>query len=244
MKAWLPLRLSALLLGLLWASMLCTRADAQDWITRFESKILDFEALAPPPPGGMVVAGNSNIVYWPNLESDLAPLPAIKRGFGGSTTEELDYYLDRLVLSNKPASVVICEGENDFGVGDDESDIAAHHAEIIERIHAFDPKIRIYVIGLKPSPYRWDRWARYQATNVLLKDVCSKATLCTYIPPPAGLLGSDGKPIASLYRDDRLHLNAAGYVVWTAAIRPILIAGETKGARTPASPSRFDAHRP
>jgi lysophospholipase L1-like esterase len=240
----------SVLLGLIGTTILCTTARAQDtavlaqdWITRYESKILAFEALPLPPPGGMVVAGNSNIVMWPNLEADLAPLPAIKRGFGGSTTAELAYYLDRLVLGNKPASVVICEGENDFGVGDDESDIAARHAEIIERIHAFDPKIRIYVIGLKPSPYRFDRWDLYQATNALLEDVCAGAPPCTYIPPPAGLLDNNGKPIPSLYLDDQIHLNAAGYAVWTAAIRPILVAGETKAARTPVSPPGFNAHK-
>jgi lysophospholipase L1-like esterase len=242
MKAMPAMRRSTVLLGLVLTTLLCTAAEAQDWITRFEDKIRAFEALPAPPPGGMVVAGNSNIVLWETLESDLAPLPAIRRGFGGSTTEELDYYLDRLVLSNKPASVVICEGENDFGVGDDESDIAANHAKIIERIHAFDPKVRIYVIGLKPSPYRFDRWDRYEATNVLLEETCGKSPLCTYIPPPAGLLDSSGKPIRSLFRDDEIHLNAAGYAVWTAAIRPVLIAGESKAGRTPASPSGLNAH--
>lgn len=245
-------RHSTLLLALVCTGMFCAAAQGQvevqvqlpDWITRFESKILAYEKLPLPAPGGIVVVGNSNIALWDTLKADLAPLPAINRGFGGSTTEELDHYLERLVLRNKPAAVVICEGENDFGVGDTESDIAAHHAQVIEHIHAFDPKIRVYVIGLKPSPYRWDRWPRYQATNALLEDVCDKAPLCTYIPPPSGLLGSDGKPNPSLYRDDQLHLNAAGYAVWTAAIRAALIAGEGTTARTPTAPARLNARAP
>jgi lysophospholipase L1-like esterase len=36
------------------------------------------------------------------------------------------------------------------------------------------------------------------------------------------LLGPDGRPRDELFLQDKLHLNPAGYAVWTAALAPVL----------------------
>ena len=36
------------------------------------------------------------------------------------------------------------------------------------------------------------------------------------------LLGADGKPRADLLKEDGLHLNEAGYEIWTKILTPIL----------------------
>ena len=41
------------------------------------------------------------------VRNDLAPLDVIPRGFGGSSADDLDYYLDRIVLKYAPRAVAI-----------------------------------------------------------------------------------------------------------------------------------------
>jgi lysophospholipase L1-like esterase len=45
-----------------------------------------------------------------------------------------------------------------------------------------------------------------------------------FIDMTAAILGAGGKPDRSLFRIDRLHPNTRGYAVWTAKIKPILLA--------------------
>jgi len=37
------------------------------------------------------------------------------------------------------------------------------------------------------------------------------------------MLGPDGKPKPDIFVEDQLHMNAAGYAIWTEVIRPYLI---------------------
>lgn len=215
-------------------------AVPQDWITRFESSILKFEALPMPAEQQIVVTGNSNVLMWSSVTEALAPLPVIARGFGGSTTEELHYYLDRIVLAYKPRAVIIHEGENDHVEGYSPSDIAQRHADVIARIKAQDESTRVYVIGLKPSPQRDNLWSRFQETNAALEAMCAVDNRCLYIPPPAGLLDANGEPRPELYRDS-LHLNQAGYEVWNAAIAPVILEAELGASRVPNPPGNFES---
>jgi hypothetical protein len=37
------------------------------------------------------------------------------------------------------------------------------------------------------------------------------------------MLGNDGKPIDSIFLDDKLHMKANGYHIWQKAIQPALL---------------------
>jgi lysophospholipase L1-like esterase len=156
------------------------------------------------------------------IAKDLAPLPIIERGFGGSTSEELRYYLGRIVLPYDPRAVVICEGENDYGRGYTPQQIADIQADIIAKIRKQRASTAIALIALKPSPARMSKWPEFKQTNTLLKSVCSKVGNCLFIDTQKVLLDSNGQPKTALYRDDRIHLNADGYKAWTGVIRPAL----------------------
>ena len=84
---------------------------------RFEDEISAFEAadsLAMPAPGSVLFVGSSSIRFWNTLEEDMAPLPVINRGFGGSTFDDLLFYMDRIVMPYQPSAVVLYEGDNDI----------------------------------------------------------------------------------------------------------------------------------
>lgn len=209
------------------------------WITRYEDKILAFEAQPFPAPNGAVFAGNSNFTLWGTMLADLSPIPVIKRGFGGSTTVELRYYMDRMMLPYGAKTFVICEGENDFGRGYNEQGITEEHKKVITKIRAHRADSDIVIIALKPSPLRWYQWNRFQATNNLLKTYCDSLNRCLYIDTHQVLL-KNGAPDPLLFRDDQLHMNAAGYVKWTGVIKPAIQAFMTQKKPMPPTNVRVD----
>ena len=94
-------------------------ASAQTVTPCCSSEIKAFEsqdASFPPPPGAVEIVGSSTIRLWGSVRNDLAPLEVIPRGFGGSSADDLDYYLDRIVLKYAPRAVAIYEGDTDTGL--------------------------------------------------------------------------------------------------------------------------------
>jgi len=223
----------------------------------YESEILAYEAqdrASPPPLGSVVVTGSSTIRLWSTIRTDLAPLDVIPRGFGGSTTDDLDYYLDRIVLVYQPRAVVIYSGDNDISGGRSAQYVADRIAGILARISGRLPAARVYVISVKPSPSRWSIWPVQSTANQLLAAICATDARYTFINAATPLLGTNGQPKPEYYVADGLHLTAAGYLVWTNAIRPVLLPQQliplpvdtappttpTGLIATPASASRID----
>ena len=53
----------------------------------FRGAIADFEAADlkdPPAKGQILFVGSSSFRFWRTLKEDMAPLPVLNRGFGGS----------------------------------------------------------------------------------------------------------------------------------------------------------------
>jgi lysophospholipase L1-like esterase len=48
----------------------------------------------------------------------------------------------------------------------------------------------------------------------------------TFVDVAAGMLGEDGQPRPEIFKEDGLHMNRAGYVIWRDALRPLLMKGE------------------
>src|SRR5689334_19050392 len=169
----------------------------------FESEIEAYEAqdlVNPPPLGSVVVTGSSSIVKWTTIQTDLAPLDVIARGFGGSTADDLDYYLQRIVLVYQPRAVVIYEGENDIDNGQTPTYVANRMGGILARITAALPNARVYVISIKPSPYHISLWAGWETwANQLLAALCATDARYTYIDVASHLLYPNGQPIPTYY---------------------------------------------
>ncbi len=192
----------------------------------WESEILAYEAqdrTNPPPLGSVVVTGSSTIQRWSTMRTDLAPLDVIPRGFGGSTTDDLDYYLERVVLVYQPRAVFIYEGDNDITNGRSAQYVADRIAGILARISARLPAARVYVLSIKPSPGRWFQFATQSAANQLLAAICAADARYTFINAVPAMLGANGQPKPEYYVADGLHLSAAGYQAVTNTIRPVLL---------------------
>jgi lysophospholipase L1-like esterase len=191
-------------------------------IKAFESQDSSF----PPPRDAVEIVGSSTIRLWDSVRNDLAPLDVIPRGFGGSSADDLDFYLDRIVLKYAPRAVAIYEGDTDTGNGQSAADVAAKLQQIVTRIREQLPGTRVYIISVKPSPYRWAYWPVVQQLNQTMRGYCASSLECTYIDVATALLDAKGQLVPAYYASDRVHLSPAGYAVWTGVIRPVLMAGE------------------
>lgn len=200
--------------------------------TRFAEEVQAFakeDALKPPPHGAVVCVGSSSMRMWHStIAEDLAPLTVIPRGFGGSTVNDLLYYLEPLVLKYEPRAVLVYEGDNDIAEGISPDRIADGYKKLVARIHDKLPACRIYLLPAKPSVAREKMWPKMQALNRKLVDLCSSDDRLTFIDTASGMLTPDGHPRPDIFRDDNLHMKRAGYEIWRAAIRPVLVKREEK----------------
>lgn len=205
----------------------------------FEPSIRAFEAkdqLNPPTPGGIVCVGSSSMVGWhATIQKDLAPLPVIARGFGGSNMNDALYYVDRVVLRYRPRAVVLYEGDNDIAQGIAPEKIRDTFLAFESAVHKRLPDARIYVMSIKPSPTRWNLWAKSIATNKLLQAACAADKRLTFVSTVEAMMSADGKVREDLFKADRLHMNAKGYELWRDVLRPLLVKREMPVAAAAAA---------
>src|SRR5690606_33292240 len=60
-----------------------------------------------PEPGRVVFVGSSSIRLWKTLETDMAPVPTLRRGLGGAIIRDAIYYADTLIAPYEPGAVVL-----------------------------------------------------------------------------------------------------------------------------------------
>jgi lysophospholipase L1-like esterase len=191
---------------------------------RWEPAIKAFEAedlKHPFPKGEIVFVGASSIVRW-NLAESFPDLKALNRGFGGSEMADTAYYAHRTVLPYRPRIVVLYPGENDIARGVSPETVAAGFEKFVATVHGALPKTRILVIGLKPTPARWQFNDQMLKTNQLLRTFTKSHEGMTYIDVEKPMLGTDGLPRPELFVEDRQHMSPEGYKIWNRIIRPYL----------------------
>jgi lysophospholipase L1-like esterase len=197
--------------------------DAWEWsIARFEAQ----DRVKPPAKDAIVFTGSSSITLWKTLEQDMAPLPVINRGFGGSKIHQVAYYVDRIVIPYRPRAVVLFAGTNDIAGPKPKTaqQVLDGYLAFVRAVHAALPETPIYYISITPTPSRWKYWPVVREANRLIQAYTGTDPGLHFIDLTDTILGPDGKPNRDLFRIDRLHPNQAGYAKWTATIKPVLLA--------------------
>ena len=217
-----------LLVGLGWAYLRYMRGAAED-PAFFAEEIRAFEAADradPPTPGGIVFVGSSSIRFWDSLAEDMAPLPIIRRGFGGAHLAHVVHHLDQIVLPYRPRMVVVYAGDNDLaeGTGKDVDRVVADYRELVAKIHAAQPEIEIFFLSIKPSRLRWARWPEMARANAFIEGITRSDPRLHFIDVATPLLDAKGVPRDDVLLFDGLHRNDTGYAVWAEVVAPVLHA--------------------
>lgn len=220
--------MGAMVVGLGWVSRRMTRMWLTDDVRLWAREIRRFERQDQrdmPPANRIVFVGSSTIKYWQSLADDMAPLPIVRRGFGGSRILDAVYYADRLVIPYNPAAVVVFSGTNDIAGKTPKSAayVTEKFQEFCHVIHAALPKVPIYYLSITPTPGRWEHWATVQEANRLIAAHTTTDERLHFIDTTALFWGEDGHPRRELYRWDRIHLSAEGYAILARAVKSVLV---------------------
>ncbi len=211
---------------------------------RFEEAIRRFEArdaAERPPRGAIVCTGSSSMRKWhTTIQTDLAPLPIIARGFGGSTMNDLLAFADRIIIPYEPRAVVIYEGDNDIAAGVSPEQVRDTFRALVAKIHRKLPNTRIYCLSIKPSVLRWKLWPQMQQANRLLAQECRRDERLTFVDVAAVMLDANGQVRRDIFERDMLHMNRKGYLLWRNVLRPILL--EKEGGQNDHRSSPPEAH--
>jgi len=208
------------------------RAQSYADPARFEGEVKKFEsadAEQRPPSGAVLCIGSSTMRMWhPAIREDLAPLTVIPRGFGGSTMNDVLHFADRMVLPYKPRAILLYEGDNDTAAHVSAALFQSTLESFVKKVHAALPESRIYLLAVKPSISRIKLLPAVREYNAVMQRAAEASPLITYIDVFSPMLGPEGGPLPHIFKEDNLHLNREGYLIWRDAIRPVLVEAEKK----------------
>ncbi|MEP5763243.1 MAG: GDSL-type esterase/lipase family protein [Halieaceae bacterium] len=188
------------------------------------------QQTAPPPQDAVLFVGSSSIRMWDTLAADMAPLPVIQRGFGGARMGDVRHYADRIVLPYQARAVVFFVGSNDINVAASPAEamaavpiIATGFQSLVNRILRERPSTTIFWIDITATPSAWDNMRAIDEANREVLKICNSRSRVHCVHTRDAFINGEGKPDDSLFILDGLHLNEAGYALWTSMIKPRLL---------------------
>jgi hypothetical protein len=181
----------------------------------FRDEILRFAQLdreSPPPACPVLFVGSSSIRLWSSLKEDMAPLPVLNRGFGGSTIAQSNMY--------RPRAIVFYAGENDLDAGQAPAAAASEFARFMNLKRSRLGSTPVFYISAKPSKARYAQLDRQTQLNDAIRRLAAASKDLTFVDVVTPML-PDGQP-QDLYVEDGLHMNATGYAIWRELVRDAL----------------------
>lgn len=206
-------------------ALVVTPATAKDNV--WESSIVAFEEedkYAGYTKEAILFVGSSSIRLWQTLAEDMAPHPVINRGFGGATMVDVLHYAKRIIASHEPRAIVLFVANDITGKVTDPSvdEAVERFKKFLRQVATQLPEVPAFVVAVTPTESRWKVWPTIQKLNRCLAQQCDEMPNVVFVPTEDIFLGSDGRPVGKLYRQDRLHLSSEGYACWTKRIRRYL----------------------
>ena len=193
---------------------------------RWETAIKAFEVQdqqSPPVSEANVFVGSSSIRLW-KLDASFPKHACVNRGFGGSQLGDSVKYAERIVIAYKPRVVVVYAGDNDLNAGKTSEAVFTNYRAFRDKVQAALPETKIVFVAIKPSPSRWKLREKALDANRLIRDEIAKGKNQIFIDVWMPMLGDDGMPRAELFLKDQLHMNDAGYAIWTKLVETHLAA--------------------
>ena len=193
-------------------------------VVKWEPDIARFEALDKTesyPTDAIMFAGSSSIRLWSSLMTDMYPYNVIQRGYGGARLSDFAVYAGRIFSPHKCSALVLFVANDITGGNADRSpeEVRDLFSLVHKTFRKTNPGKAVFYIGITPTRSRWQAWPAIKQSNDLIREWCEKKDNTWYIDTEAAFLNSNGEPKEELFRDDKLHLNAEGYKVWTDIIK-------------------------
>lgn len=184
-------------------------------------KFAQADTHSHPAENAILFVGSSSIRGW-KLDQWFPAQPTINRGFGGSHASDVAHFVPRIVWPYKPRLVVFYAGENDISAGASAEQVFASVKQFVYLTRQKQPGVPIVLIGIKPSPKRWDHRLEFRRANRLVQTWANRQHAITFVDVEPPMLDADGVVRGELFKSDRLHMNDQGYDIWATLLAPIL----------------------
>lgn len=207
----------------------------------FASEMYTFyvqDAHTPPEACRTVFIGSSSIRFWLSLDEDFPDVDPLNRGFGGSQISHAIGYFDRLLTPHAPKEIVFYSGENDLNAGLTPEQVLSRFQTFLELKTSRLGDAPVYFLSIKPSYARWAQWSAQQRANQLIAAYAETRTDLHFIDVSSPMIDESGAP-KPIFISDQLHMNPAGYAIWTGVLGPILSNAE-RPVRTGCETSTVD----
>ena len=183
------------------------------------------DSLHFPEKGQVLFTGSSSFRLWHDVQAYFPGIPILNRGFGGACLTDLLFYEKQVISPYQPRQIVIYCGENDLASSDT---VQARHIlqrfkAVFEAIRQDYPRTPLVYVSMKPSPSRQHLLLKMEEGNRLIRQFLRKQKRCRYVDVFNKMVDKNGKPIASLFLADQLHMNREGYLIWQKALAPVII---------------------
>lgn len=170
--------------------------------------------------GAVVFAGSSMIANWKTLAKDLPELKVANRGIGGDVSRGLLFRFQEDVLDLQPRAIVLAIGSNDLSAHTDPTLIVENIETMVDQARAAQPDVPILLCPVAPrdgSSAPLKPGAREDLNARLVELGKKKGLPVLDLQTPFG--DAEGKPIAELYAQDRIHFSAEGYRKFAEVMR-------------------------
>ena len=181
-------------------------------------------AAVPVPAGSVVLLGDSH-VDWGEWHELLGRADVLNRGINGDTIAGALARIEP-IIAGRPGQIVIMLGTNDLLRGASPARVLADYRQLLAHIRARSPSVAIAVNSVFPirrmlaGEGQGPLPATIRAVNRGLADLCHELA-CTYVPLFERFAAGDGE-LDGRYTSDGVHLNAAGYRIWSDALAAIV----------------------
>ncbi|HXD36883.1 MAG TPA: SGNH/GDSL hydrolase family protein [Rhodanobacter sp.] len=212
---------------LLWPLLATARDNRENDHAQWRADIAAFQAedrAHPPAPGAVLFIGSSSIRLWKTLAADFPGVRTINRGFGGSEIDDATHFADRIVTPYHPRAIVMYAGDNDLADGDSPQHVLEDFQAFVRKARAVDPGVPIAFIAIKPSVARQALLPQIREANDKVRGWAATQPGVGYLDVFTPMLGKDGRPVSTWFRDDGLHMNRRGYALWVGIVQPWLDA--------------------
>lgn len=171
----------------------------------------------------VLFTGSSSIRIWKDIDSYFPGYNILNRGFGGSQTSDLLYFVEPIILTLKPSKIFIYEGDNDLAAGKSSAQILADTDSLLHRIREkVSSEVPVYFISPKPSVARWKLREAYVLHTANLKAWTTRQKNVHFVDGWSSLVDSEGNVYTDIFMEDNLHLNKKGYDLWVKGFKKFL----------------------
>ena len=193
------------------------------WAGKIEELVRrgDSEAV---PEDALLFFGSSSFRLWENMATDMEPYLTANRGYGGAKYVDMVLFADQILRQHSYRALMLFAANDARDQPDDSTpeEITIVVREIIRISQDHQPDAPVFIVEITPTISRWSAWNKNRQLNAALREIALTTPNVRFIPTAEHFLRADGTVDESVFVDDKLHLNKAGYQRWAKLIKTSL----------------------